>query len=198
VVDNDGLSDSDTVNITVENRAPIAAASADVTSGTAPLTVNFDSIGSIDPDAPYGMITGYSWNFGDGVSSNTANPSHTYNDAGIFTATLTVTDDFGDTGTATVEINVSQPPTASIVFSANGYKEKGVKKVDLSWGNATTDYVDIYRDGTLIDTIPNSSPYAYTDNIGKGRGSSYTYRVCESSSTSNCSNTVTVRLNGKK
>lgn len=199
VVDNDGLTGSDTVNITVENKAPIAVASADFTSGTAPLTVNFDSIGSNDPDAPYGMITGYSWDFGDGVSSNTANPSHTYNDAGIFTATLTVTDDFGDTGTATVEINVSQPPTASIVFSANGYKEKGVKKVDLSWKNATTEYIDIYRDNTLIDTVPNSSPYAYTDNIGKGRvNSSYTYRVCESSSTSNCSNSVTVRLSGKK
>ena len=74
------------------------------------------------------MITGYSWDFGDGVSSNTANPSHAYNDAGVFTATLTVTDDFGDTGTDAVTINVSQP-TSSIVFSANGYREKGVKKV---------------------------------------------------------------------
>ena len=204
VVDNDGLSDSDTVSITVENKAPIAMASADVTSGTAPLTVNFDSTGSNDPDAPYGMITDYSWDFGDGVSSNIANPSHAYNDAGIFTATLTVTDDFGDTGTDEVTINVSQPltvsqpPTASIVLlSANGYREKGVKKVDLSWENATTEYIDIYRDNILIDTVPNSFPYTYTDNIGRGKGSSYTYRVCESSST-NCSNTVTVRLNGKK
>ncbi|MCP4047984.1 MAG: PKD domain-containing protein, partial [Gammaproteobacteria bacterium] len=111
VVDNDGLSDSDTVGITVENKAPIAMASADFTSGTAPLTVSFDSIGSNDPDAPYGMITGYSWDFGDGASSNTASASHTFNSTGIFIVTLTVTDDFGDSGTDTITINVLQSPT---------------------------------------------------------------------------------------
>ena len=439
VVDNDGLSDSDTVSITVENRAPVAMASADSTSGTASFTVNFDSIGSNDPDAPYGMITAFSWDFGDGISSNNANTSHTYNSAGIFIVTLTVTDDFGDTGTDTITIDVSQPPAinqypirenyasgtvtgsytntladdgvaesiseletggrpskrysylehvwvipvqsgnsvalfinawqsdtvdndnfifaystdggatyvdvltinnvtdkgvvsvslppntqgsvlirvldtdrshgnrsldtvfvdelyistenypgvppsaptglnavavssgqinltwtdstineygfriersidygllwntvamvgediqtysdtdvvfdttywyrvsayngsgqsgydgpvnattypVSIVLSVNGYKEKGSRKVDLVWSNATTDYVDIYRNGTLIDTAPNSFPYTYIDNIGKGGGDSYTYHVCESSSIANCSETITVNF----
>ncbi len=68
--DPDGLSDSDIVGVTVENKSPIAMASADLTSGTAPFTVSFDSIGSNEPDAPYGMVIGYSWDFGDGVSSN--------------------------------------------------------------------------------------------------------------------------------
>src|SRR6185369_7116393 len=45
------------------NSPPVAAAGATPTSGLAPLTVNFDSSGSYDPD---GTIASYSWNFGDG------------------------------------------------------------------------------------------------------------------------------------
>jgi len=88
-------------------------------------------------------------------------------------------------------VNATTYP-ASIVISANGYKEKGSKKVDLAWSNATTEYVDIYRNSTLIGTVPNS--FTYTDNIGKGGGGSYTYHICESSSTYNCSDTVTVNF----
>ncbi len=89
-------------------------------------------------------------------------------------------------------VNATTSP-ASIVLSANGYKEKGTKKVDLVWNNATAGYVDIYRNDTLIDTVPNASPYAYTDNVGKG-GGSYTYHICESSSSSSCSDTVIVNF----
>ena len=90
-------------------------------------------------------------------------------------------------------VNATTYPV-SIALSVNGYKEKGSRKVDLVWSNATTEYVDIYRNGTLIDTAPNSFPYTYIDNIGKGGGGSYTYHVCESSSIANCSETITVNF----
>ncbi|MBC8552163.1 MAG: PKD domain-containing protein, partial [Candidatus Brocadiales bacterium] len=162
VVDNDGLSDSDTVSITVENKAPIAMASADFTSGTAPLTVNFDSIGSNDPDAPYGMITGYSWDFGDGVSSNTANPSHTYNSAGIFIVTLTVTDNFGDTGSDTVTINVSQPPAINQYPISENYVS----------GTVTGSYTNTLADDGVAESIRElesggrpSKRYSYLEHV---------------------------------
>jgi hypothetical protein len=78
-----------------------------------------------------------------------------------------------------------------IVLSAVGYKNKGNKMVDLTWSGVTTSDVDIYRNGTMIDTTSNSG--VYTDNFGKGGGSSDTYQVCESS-TSNCSNIITVNF----
>src|SRR5262249_7645783 len=87
------------------NTPPIAAASATPSSGIAPLTVNFSSAGSSDPD---GSIVGYGWSFGDGSpASNAASPSHIYSNAGNFTAVLTVTDDRGATSTAQVAIAIS-------------------------------------------------------------------------------------------
>ncbi|MEV0231801.1 carbohydrate-binding protein [Nonomuraea sp. NPDC050786] len=100
------------------NRNPIAKASADKTSGPAPLTVNFSSAGSSDPEG--GALT-YSWNFGDGTTSTAANPSKTYTTDGSYTATLTVRDPQGLTGTANVIVNVGNTaPTVNLTTPANG------------------------------------------------------------------------------
>ncbi|MET9251925.1 PQQ-dependent sugar dehydrogenase [Nonomuraea sp. NPDC003709] len=100
------------------NRNPIAKASADKTSGPAPLTVNFSSAGSSDPEG--GALT-YSWNFGDGTTSTAANPSKTYTTNGAYTATLTVRDPQGLTGTASVIVNVGNTaPTVTLTTPADG------------------------------------------------------------------------------
>jgi probable HAF family extracellular repeat protein len=84
---------------------PVAMASADVTSGRAPLSVNFTASGSYDPDG--GSITGYVWDFGDGSAPVPgSDASHLYAAAGSFLAVLTVTDDQGLTATAQVQITV--------------------------------------------------------------------------------------------
>jgi PKD repeat protein len=143
VTDNDGLTNSTTVDITVENKAPIALASADQTSGTAPLTINFYSTGSYDPDEPYGMITGYSWDFGDGNSSTAANPSHTYGTTGSFTATLTVTDNLGDTDTDTVTITVSPSPIVDQYATDENYVS----------GTVTGSYTNTFADDGVTESI---------------------------------------------
>ena len=61
------------------NQPPTAASSANPTSGPPPLTVNFSSAGSSDPE---GQPLSYSWTFGDGGTSTAANPSHTYTTPG--------------------------------------------------------------------------------------------------------------------
>ena len=118
VTDNHGLTDSDTVIVSVAaqpNLAPIASASASPTSGSAPLYVSFSSAGSYDPD---GGIMTYQWNFGDGSSVISANPTNTYSSAGIYTATLTVTDDLGATDSDTVTISVGQDSNRDIDVSS--------------------------------------------------------------------------------
>ena len=107
IIDNHGLTANASLVITVLNQVPVAVAHADKTSGTAPLVVAFNSDGSSDPD---GSITGYAWNFGDGGTATSANASHTYSTPGTFTATLTVTDDKGATGSNTVTLTISVPP----------------------------------------------------------------------------------------
>ena len=64
------------------------------TQGPTPLTVNFSSAGSSDPE---GQPLTYSWNFGDGTTSTQANPSHTYTVAGPYQARLTVSDGVNST-----------------------------------------------------------------------------------------------------
>ncbi len=86
-----------------ENQAPEAIATADVYSGREPLLVNFDSTSSIDSD---GAIVGYFWDFSDGNPSTEANPQHTFNTAGGYLVTLTVTDNQGLTQSTEVEITV--------------------------------------------------------------------------------------------
>lgn len=114
VTDNVGLSSSASVFISVSapaNNAPTAVASANVTSGVAPVQVTFSSAGSSDSD---GSIASYSWNFGDGSTSTAASPAKTYSTAGVYTATLTVTDNLGATSSASVVISVSADPNAAV------------------------------------------------------------------------------------
>ncbi|PWT80616.1 MAG: hypothetical protein C5B44_05145 [Acidobacteria bacterium] len=94
------------------NSPPAASLTANPTSGYAPLAVNFDGSGSTDPD-PGDTLT-YTFDFGDGsprVTQSTATISHTYNQPGIFTASLTVQDSSGfSSSPATVSITVNALP----------------------------------------------------------------------------------------
>ncbi|MEU0483790.1 ThuA domain-containing protein [Streptosporangium sp. NPDC006013] len=101
-------------------RSPIAKAKASRTDGPAPLTVDFDSAGSLDPD---GDPIEFAWDFdGDGTFDATgATASHTYSSAGRFTAQLKVTDVTGKEGFANVLITVGNTsPTVTIEMPLNG------------------------------------------------------------------------------
>ncbi len=100
------------------NNAPTAQASATPTAGVVPLTVEFSSISSFDPD---GNALTYSWTFGDGSSTNEADPTHVYTAAGVYRATLTVRDPAGATSRASVTIEASDNrPVATILSPADG------------------------------------------------------------------------------
>jgi PKD repeat protein len=123
VTDNRGGQATDAVQINVGavvvNQLPMADLQANVTSGNAPLSVNFDGSASADPD---GTIVEYAWDLdGDGAYEATSDGptlSKTYTQAGMYTAKLRVRDNSGATASATVTINVNvvgnQPPTASL------------------------------------------------------------------------------------
>jgi PKD repeat protein len=95
------------------NNPPVAVATANPTSGTAPLTVQFTGSASSDPD---GDALSYSWDLnGDGSygDSTAANPSFTYTTAGTYRVTLRVTDARGASSTsAPVTITVGPGNTA--------------------------------------------------------------------------------------
>ena len=58
-------------------------------TGAPPLTVMFSDLSTTDPG--YDIVS-WAWDLGDGSSSDEMNPTHTYNDQGYYTVSLTVTD----------------------------------------------------------------------------------------------------------
>ena len=105
VTDDKGNEASCNITITVEESL-IASASADVTSGTFPLTVSFTGLAE---DA-LGNITGYYWDFDDGNTSNEQNNTHIFEKAGTYTITLTVSNDRGEKASDSITITAKHRP----------------------------------------------------------------------------------------
>jgi len=85
---------------------PKAVITANVTSGGAPLAVNFDAAASIaQGDA---TIASYAWVLGNGDESDQATASTTYAESGNYTVTLTVTDSKGLSASASTVIQVTE------------------------------------------------------------------------------------------
>lgn len=100
-------------------RAPLVRASATPSNGSAPLTVQFSSAGTSDPDE--GQSLTYLWDFGDGGTSTQENPEHVYATAGDYAATLTVTDDTGRSGVVSVDVVVGNTaPTVTLDLPVDG------------------------------------------------------------------------------
>lgn len=94
------------------SQAPIAVLTADVYSGTPPLSVNFDAAASYDPD-PGGTIAKYEWDTDGDPSTweldSGTDPTYatTYTTASIFEQWVRVTDLDGMTGEVFVTIDAS-------------------------------------------------------------------------------------------
>lgn len=112
VIDENGTSDMEIVKVTITSLEPgttkPVANLGESYSGRVGDAISFSSSGSTDSD---GTIVTYSWDFGDGQTSNEQNPSHTYTTAGKYTVNLTVTDNDGLSDSDSVEILVSSKKT---------------------------------------------------------------------------------------
>ena len=142
VIDNDMRTGTAQVEIFVSTGEPVPVISVSASSGMIPLTVAFDGSGSSDFD---GQIVTYLWNFGDGTSVEGVTATHTYENGGKYTASLTVTDDDGKTGTAYQEITVFQKPVA--IFTATPDIGKAPLEVsfDASDSYDPDGYVNTYK-----------------------------------------------------
>ena len=106
-VSNNQGSDTDTQSISVDT-----AANADFTATKNGLTVSFDS------SASTGSSLSHNWTFGDGGTSSSANPSHTYANFGDYSVTLTVSNNDGsDSDTQTVMVDSAPQALFSAAMS---------------------------------------------------------------------------------
>lgn len=97
------------------DNAPTAEFSGDpLVSCLPPSDVNFSNTSS----GGTGNLS-YTWDFGDGQSSTEINPTNTYDNAGIFDVSLTVTDELGCSTTSLQNEYVEVVDNVSIDFVAN-------------------------------------------------------------------------------
>jgi PKD repeat protein len=109
-----------------------------------------------------GMPASWSWDFGDGATSTSRNPSHTYANAGSFAVTLTVANSGGQSVKSKfVQLSLGTAPTAAFDFTVTGHQ---VNFVDQSMG--ATSWSWNFGDGSMsTDRNPihiYSSSGAYT------------------------------------
>ena len=116
VTDNDGLTSTAQQDIRVAVPPPTASFTSDVSGGFDPLVVNFDASASSDQN---GTITDYSWDFGDEQTGNGVMAQYTYLSTGIFTVSLTVMDNDGETSAPAVsQIIVPEPGGFGGIYTA--------------------------------------------------------------------------------
>jgi len=80
------------------NNVPIASFTESAETVLTGDVIIFNASASHDPD---GSITGYFWDFGDGINATGVTTEHAYADDGVYAVTLTVTDNDGATASTT-------------------------------------------------------------------------------------------------
>jgi trimeric autotransporter adhesin len=161
VTGKDGVSTNTTTRAAYINALPLTADfTASPTSGAAPLSTQFT-------DTSIGSPTSWSWDFGDGTTSTSRNPSHTYTAPGRYTVRLTVTDAGGATNTKT-RTDYIEALSLTADFSATptfGSVPLLVNFSDTSIGTATAWSWSFGDGGTSTERNPShtyTEPGTYT------------------------------------
>ncbi|MCO4769607.1 MAG: PKD domain-containing protein [Deltaproteobacteria bacterium] len=167
VTDDDGATDTQTTTVLVSNGAPVAVAGGPYT-GVKNVAVTVDGSGSSDPD---GTLVSYAWDCdNDGIVDVTsASPTNSciYGAVGVYTLSLTVTDNDGGTSTDTGTVNV---PAVNPIADAGG-PYAGIQNVPIaldasgssdSDGNIVTYEWDCEGDGVYEFTSFNANDVTCT------------------------------------
>ena len=146
--------------------APTVEGFANPSMGVAPLEVGFSASG-FDPQG--GELL-YEWDFGDGGGTFNQFADHTYTEPGTYTATVTVTDEQGKTGSDTVQIVVTEEGAEAPTVQA---------RADRTGGNAP---LTVGFSAQANDPDGPESAITYLWDFGDGganafgRNATHTYR----------------------
>src|SRR5262249_46144528 len=141
--------------------------------GYSPLNVSFSSAGSVNPGG--GSLT-YAWDFGDGVTSTAANPTHTYTSSTVktYAAKLTVTNSGGLPSASTQSVTGgSVPPTPTIDLPADGTSVRPGQSI--TYHGSATDPEDGNLTGSALQwtVLLHHNTHVHTFVGGSGSSGSF-------------------------
>lgn len=154
-------------NVVLQPLAPVSNFTADHTSGCGGL-VNFTDL--------TGSATSWSWDFGDGVTSNVQNPTHNYLQSGNYTVQLTVTNCAG-TNTKVISnyinVNVMELPVLATsnysVCSPQSFTLNATGSGTIAWFNQATGGTALATGNNFTTPVLNASTTYYAENqVGSG------------------------------
>jgi PKD repeat protein len=154
--------------------APFADFSAPSAGGIAPITIGFT-------DESAGMPVSWLWGFGDGATSAEKDPVHTYNSAGNYEVSLTVTNSAGsDTeiknGYITVTA-VNRPPVLNPI--GNRSVNKGdTLTITLTSSDPDGDTVTYSKNAGSVGTL-NGNIFTYTPGRDKSGKKTVTFTATD-------------------
>lgn len=147
--------------ITVSDAVQFTFSGDDQSACDAPHTVNFT-------DSTTAGASGYLWEFGDGNTSTSPDPTHTYTTEGSFNVSLTVYNSQGCANKKTLNsyINVHVINAVFAIDSDNGCTPLTVHFTNSSTSNVPiTSYQWIFGDGTSASTANPTHTYNIAGNF---------------------------------
>ncbi len=139
---------------------PVPSFTVDTTGGDAPLLVNFTNTTVLGTVVP----TAYLWNFGDGATSTSENPSHTYTSAGAYDVRLTVSSSQGSVSTTVSDLIVVEPDVTLSASTAGGPAPVSVTLTDTSAVDNldVTEWIWDFEDGSApVSTQTGTASHTY-------------------------------------
>jgi PKD repeat protein len=150
-------------------------------------SATFSASGSLDPN---GTLVSYAWTFGDGATATGVSPSHAFAQDGVYSVTVTVTDNDGLTSTAAQSVTVANvPPVVSPIANASldagdahtvtgTFTDPGADAwtATVDWGDGSSPGQAMLssHDFSLVHVYPDAGTYTVTVNIADDDASGVT------------------------